>query len=435
MKLLAEQEEDSSRMASEADLPNFSKAGTGKTYTALEAIRKAGIQRSLVLCPKIALEMWSEEAEGYLGMSTQVIRAGSTALQNVDMHITTYDLAVPLKAKLIETYVGAGAALINDESHYINGPDAKRTKNVFGEQLDLAGGIAERFAQVWNLTGTPMTAYANGMFTQAAVLHPEIFAPVNAETYSKFERMFTFKKQKQFHPRMMPEWKISGNVHEGLLNKLVYLDLKAIRRMEAKGLPPLRERDFIVKIALSPVTRKQLASMTMEQVMQQINDPNSIVAKLWHMVGLLKVPETLPYVGESAKQSPIMLGVWHRDVGQAYYEGLRKMGLEVVQVNGSTKDSDKDHIRKAFNAGLIDVLIGQMQAMGVSWNIQKASSHVVIAEEHPSPSTIEQFYKRVFRYGQENPVQLDFVTADVSIDEILRGVRLRKKASDLKING
>jgi SNF2 family DNA or RNA helicase len=109
--------------------------------------------------------------------------------------------------------------------------------------------------------------------------------------------------------------------------------------------------------------------------------------------------------------------------------------LEVVQVNGSTKDSDKDHIRKAFNAGLIDVLIGQMQAMGVSWNIQKASSHVVIAEEHPSPSTIEQFYKRVFRYGQENPVQLDFVTADVSIDEILRGVRLRKKASDLKING
>jgi hypothetical protein len=166
-----------------------------------------------------------------------------------------------------------------------------------------------------------------------------------------------------------------------------------------------------------------------------INNPNSIVAKVWHNVGLLKVPETVPYVGECVKAGPILLGIWHRDVSTAYRDALQDLGLSVGEVNGSTSDAEKEAIRTAFNGGAVDVLIGQMQAMGVSWNLQKAAAHVIIAEEHPSAKIIEQFYKRVYRYGQQFPVQVDYITSDNQVDQALRSVRERKARSNEKING
>jgi hypothetical protein len=76
-----------------------------------------------------------------------------------------------------------------------------------------------------------------------------------------------------------------------------------------------------------------------------------------------------------------------------------------------------------------------MGAMGVSWNLQALSNHVIIAEEYPAQDVIEQFYKRVARMGQKSRVQVDYLQSDCWVDEALRGVRLRKAASDMKING
>lgn len=435
VKLLPEQIEDAQKMASAADLPNFSKAGTGKTLTALEAFRLTGLKRGLVSCPKIALAMWGEEIENYLGASVQVLRSGQSPFKGTDFLVTTYDIAANIKGKIIEEFHGEQAVLINDESHAINNPPAKRTKAFFGDKTDLVGSIAEHFQQVWNMTGTPMTGYADDMFTQAALLHPEVFSTVNAETYSKFEKLFTFKKLKQYHPRMQPAWKIAGNINEGRLHTLIYKELGAIRRMEAPGLPAIRHRDLSVDIKLTGEVVRALKGMTTAQIVQQINDDNSLVAKVWHTIGLAKVPEAVPYVGESAKVGPVLLGIWHRDVGDLYQNMLEEHGFKVAQVNGSTRDAAKEHIRTAFNNGLIDVLVGQMAAMGVSWNLQKAAAHVIIGEEHPSPSVIEQFYKRVYRYGQKNPVQVDYITSDTKIDDALRSVRERKAASNDKING
>ena len=438
MQLLLEQIEDAGKMASLQDLPNFSKAGTGKTYTALEAFRLSKLKRALVLCPKIALGMWAEEASMMLGCSTQIMRTGRDIPVGADMTITTYDLASTLLPSLGELFVGKGQALINDESHYVRSAGAKRTMAVFGRKLDLADGLACRFDQVWNLTGTPMVAYANDLYTQVACLHPEVFERYNADTLSKFERMFTFRRQKQYNKNMQPIWKICGNSNEGILNRIIYQEVGAIRRLEAKGLPPLRERVLTVDVKLTSEMRSVMRGVKDSDIIAAINNPESPIAKVWHMIGLGKVSEVVPYIGELALQSPVLVGVWHTDVGEAYVNALRGdrgAGLKVAHVNGATSDTNRELIRKAFNSGHIDVLVGQMAAMGVSWNIQKACANIVIAEEYPSPSVIEQFYKRVYRYGQENAVQLDYITSDNCIDEALRGVRLRKAKSDLKING
>ena len=177
-----------------------------------------------------------------------------------------------------------------------------------------------------------------------------------------------------------------------------------------------------------------LKDMPVERMLAALSDPDSIAARAWKAAGMGKVAEAVPHIGELADAGPVLVGCWHREVMVAYSEELTKKGLKVVQVHGGTPETKREEIRKRFNSGEIDVLLGQMRAMGAAWNIQEACSTVVVVEEHPSPALVEQFYKRVYRRGQTRACQLDHITSNTPIDKGLKAVRLRKAASDEVIN-
>lgn len=430
IKLTPEQHLDATRMAAEPDLPNFSKPGTGKTHTALEAIRLFGAKRNLILGPKISISWWAEQAAEYLGAEVGVMKTAASPLVG-DIVITTYDIARNARERLYEEF--RSGTLTLDESHYVSGVDAKRTQAVFGNRVDLVGGLAERFDTVWCMSGSPMQNYANDYYTQAAALHPEIFSNYGIETYDDFCRKFTYKAKRQFHPRMQPVWKIVSSANEALLHRIVYDELGAICRLEAPNLPDLRSRQLTVPVKVTKELRDACKGLSEEEIARRLGDQNGIIAKAWHQIGLAKVAEVVPYVGDSVRSSPVLLGCWHRDVMEAYAKHCIDMNLKVDQVHGGTPDAKKDRIRNAFNKGYIDVLIGQMSAMGVSWNIQEECHHVIIAEVHPSPAVIDQFYKRVYRRGQERDCTVDLILGDHPIDQALNRVRLGKEKSDGRI--
>lgn len=437
MKLTREQEEDAVRMATEPDLPNFSKAGTGKTHTALRALDLFDPRQSLILCPPIAVNWWAEQAREFLGADAKVLTSGDSKIGG-DITVTTYDIARNAAVRLYDHF--REGALVLDESQYVRNPEAKRTQAVFGKRADGIGGLVSRFDTAWCLTGTPIEGYANDMWTQAGVLHPEVWDKYGIQTYDQFVRKFTYKQKKQFNPRMQPVWKISGNTNEGLLNRIVYNELGAIRRQEAPGLPALRLRTMHVGIKLTKEVRDAMKGLSAADIHEQLLNNDSaddevIMAKIWKVIGLAKVPEIVPYCGDLVKSGPILLGCWHRDVMNEYYKEFQKMGLRVRQVHGGTPSTARDPIRKKFNNGDIDILIGQMRAMGVSWNLQEACTNVIIAEAHPSPSIIEQFYKRVYRFGQKRPCQVDIMVSKTPVDMALDNVALRKEDSNDKING
>lgn len=429
--LSPDQIEDAIRMASTPDLPNFSKAGTGKTHTTLEAIKRFGSNSNLIIAPRIALHWWAQQAKEYLGADARVMKTGSSPLAG-DVLVTTYGLARTARSRLYEHFKEGTLTL--DESHNVANPEAKQTQAVFGNHADLRGGLAERFDTVWALSGTPVQNFANDLYTQTACLHPDVYERYGIKNYEQFCAKFTFKKRKQFHPNMQPVMKIVSSANEVTLQKIVYQDIGAIRREENSDLPTLNERDLVVSVKLTKELRDACKGMTEEQITSQINDPDSVIAKVWRLIGLAKVEPVVPHVGDASKSGPVLLGCWHRDVMTAYEERLARLGFRVVQVNGSTSPSKLEPIREAFNNGEIDVLVGQMKAMGTSWNLQEASRHIVLAETYPSPSVVEQFYKRVYRRGQGRNCTLDIVVADHDVDKALNEVRKRKEKSDDKIN-
>lgn len=432
IKLTPEQVEDAQKMATSHDLPNFSKAGTGKTHTALEAMRLTGAKRNLILCPRIALDWWTTQAKEYLDADVTLFDKSSRTFGG-DIIVSTYDLVRNNSARFYEW--SDGGNLILDESHHVAGIGAKRTQTIFGAQADLVGGLVERFDQVWPMSGTPKMNYANDYWTQCFVLHPEVCEKHGIKDYDTFCKTFTYKTKKQYHPKMPPQWVISGDTNQLVLSNMLYKEVGCIRRVAAPNMPKLRQRELVVPVTIDRSIAKSLREMSTEDILKTINDKDSIAAKAWKIVGLGKVPEVVPYVGDSAKESPVLLGCWHREVMAAYEEELKRKGLRVKQVHGGTASYLLPRIRDEFNDGKIDVLIGQMKAMGVSWNLQEASNHVIIAEVHPTPAVRDQFYARVYRRGQERDCTVDDILSKTQIDEALYGVRLRKEQSDVRING
>lgn len=436
---LPDQEEDAARMASGEDLPNFSLAGTGKTITALRALEIAGVQRGLILAPRIAQSMWLKNVKDFLGADAHVITKGGQAVPNKDFIITTYDLAWKTP-ELFGTFGRGGKdlrAMINDESHKLKSAEANRTKFIVGKDTDLVGGLAERFDQVWNMSGTPIRAFADDLWTQVGVYHRPVFHAVGAGSLPQFRRMFTFSQLRQYNKYAPPVFKVVKNINEMKLHDLLYKQIGCIRRTEIEGLPKLalRALEYDVKIPRELKAYSQSMTFTQMNVAVARRTDDDALSKFQRMVGLIKIPGLLEYITDSAEMSPILLGVWHRDVGKEYEEHLVKAGLVVQQVNGSTPSNKLDEIQQRFNNGDIDVLIGQMAAMGESWNLQQTCKHVIIAENYPVPSVLEQFYKRVYRRGQTQQVRVDIAVAKTPLDEMLYRLSVQKDTSNAVVHG
>lgn len=431
--LMQIQDEDAEKMASNGDLPNYSKAGTGKTLSTLEAFKRSGHKRGLVLCPQIALTMWENEIKEWVGADAQVLRKSQAIKGNPDFIVTTYDLAGRGLRNILYEHFNEGA-LILDEAHYLRRHTSKRTAAVFGNDTDGAGGLSERFDQIWSLTGNPVLRHHDDLWSQIAPLFPWVLEHYGSLEYDDFLRNFCRVKVKKYHERMQPKLAVVGSQNEPVINKILYKDIGAIRRLEAPELPDLIETDLYPKLGVIPseyaaLVNKMSEDDLLKALISSDKDDQYNMQQVWQAVALAKVSGSAEYIEECAHDAPVLIGVWHNSVGEAYQDTLRKHGLKVERVYGATPHNKREEIRDKFNAGHIDVIVGQMQAMGVSWNLQEASNRVIVAQDHYSPGVIEQFYKRVYRTGQKRTTYLDFLTSQHPLDRAIAKMRRQRERS------
>lgn len=442
-KLMQIQDEDAELMASSPDLPNYSKAGTGKTLSTLEAFKRAGYKRGLVLCPQIALTMWEREIKDWVGASASVYRSSTTInpVNSTDFIVTTYDLAAkPFMRRQLYEHFDEGA-LILDEAHYLRRHTSKRTQAVFGNRCDGAGGFSEKFDTVWSLTGNPILRHHDDLWSQIAPLFPDVLQQYNSLSYEDFARNFCVTKLKKFHKKMQPKVTIIRSQNEPIINKILYKDIGAIRRLEAPDLPELVEQELYPQLGVIPAEYGKLVkSMTEQDLLKALvssdDEDEYSMQQVWQAVALAKVKGSIDYLVNAAMSAPVLMGVWHNSVGESYETALKEAGMRVERVYGATPHGKREEIRDRFNNGDLDFIIGQMQAMGVSWNLQEASNRVVIAQDHYSPGVIEQFYKRVYRTGQANTTYLDFLTSKHPLDRVIRNMRkARERSQNMALGG
>lgn len=437
MQLLPHQIEDAVFLASKTFAGNFSGMGSGKTLTALEAVNivlSSGVLKTSVciIAPPIALHMWQTETERHCGLSTQILKTGTTKINDANVIIMSYEIATK---RVAEKKKRRPAILICDESHALKSVKAKRTKAILGK-----GGLASFCAHSWMLTGTPQTRWNDDLFSflcRAGM--GKLADKLGTVNMSRFMLRYCVVKQKYFGNSRYPAKLVVGNRNTSELRSMLFNSGNplAVRR-ELKdvwaAMPPLTKSRLVVSLDMSPELRTMLKehnNKTEDELAQDLKNNDPSLSTLRRELGAAKVKHSASEIVDriEAGNGPILVGAWHTIVLDELHNEFVANGLRSAVLDGRTSAKQKQILQDKFNAGELDILVGQIAAMGVSLNLQHGSSRIIVVEEDWSPSIMDQFYARLHRIGQKNHVHVDTFISDTKLDKAVGRISSAKQRS------
>jgi SNF2 family DNA or RNA helicase len=376
--------------------------------------------------------MWAREAEDHLGATAQIVKTGATKIDPAArILVMSYEIATKRAAEL-KQISGASKVLICDESHALKSTSAKRTKAILG-----SGGICSTFAHAWLLTGTPATRWNDDLIPFLFRACPDVMRDkLGGLSIEKFQLRYTVRQQKKFAGARFPTMMTVGSRNTSELAEIMYQGegRVAVRRELADvwaAMPPITQNRYTIGLASSPelnAALSDLRSLTRAQVEEKLASKDPALATMRRMIGLGKVPEAAAVIAERVEDTSgaVLVGAWHIEVIDGLVAALRKRGLRVEALDGRTSLPRKAAVEAAFNERAIDVLVGQIGAMGVSLNLQKGGSSIIVVEEDWSPAMMDQFYARLHRMGQSQHVHVDTLETETKIDEAIHKISKEK---------
>ena len=436
--LLPHQTEDAAFLAARRFAGNFSGMGSGKTLSALAAVGLVMPAVTIVVCPPIAMDMWKREAEDFLSVEAQILKTGKT---RIDLSMrTVLIMSYAIATKRVEELkkIRAGV-LILDESHACKSIKAQRTKALIG-----GAGLAQTVDHTWCLTGTPSTRWNDDLFSFLinADKH-RLQDKIGQLTMERFQLRYCVTQKKKFSRfQRYPTVVTVGNRNTEELHDMLFNgDPIAVRR-ELKEvwaqMPPLTINRLTVKLDMSAELKAMLdeiKNQSVAQISQQIQNDGPALATLRRELGMAKVKASVSEIVDrcEAGAGPLLIGAWHTSVIDALAIALTKKELKVGILDGRTPANKRQALQDAFNGGELDVLVGQIAAMGVAIDLQHGGNRIICIEEDWSPAVQAQFYARMHRMGQTKHVHVDIFASDTKLDKAVARIAGTKAREHHKI--
>lgn len=136
-------------------------------------------------------------------------------------------------------------------------------------------------------------------------------------------------------------------------------------------------------------------------------------------LGIRKVPWAAEYISSRMKDKgeSLLVFVWHRDVAKKLQEAIwKRKPKSVTCVLGGTSPKVRDATFAQFQAGKLQCIVGNIQAMGRGYNLQRAD-RVIFVEPSWSDELNKQCEKRASRRGRTKFVRCEYIVAPDSMDE------------------
>lgn len=153
--------------------------GTGKTLISIS--ESSNHDNVLIVAPKAALHVWSEQIEKFSTQNKQLTvlkgslkdRLEQTITYKSGFLITNYDTFSSASSEIHALLMGKKFGLIIfDESHYVSGNTSRRTKRLYA----LIKALRRRHScKILCLTGTPTTTDLTDLFTQIRLISTKAF--------------------------------------------------------------------------------------------------------------------------------------------------------------------------------------------------------------------------------------------------------------------
>lgn len=452
-------------MADHGAMLLWSDPGAGKTLTAIHALMVVHEDHKpnptvLIVCPNIAVRTWIRwltNVYNELGLDAviQYVDKSNRAVTPETTHaIVTYGSLSRKSDKLTKALHDFNAdVLICDESDNLTGFDSARTAFVFGPKPTFNGGLASLSRWAWFLTGTPIPRYNDGLFPVLRSRFRDRLEDYGVETYEKFIETFCTTEVVLYGNMRQPKVNVNGSRQNKRLRELLFQSPPYPIAIRIKLV--LADRPAHKEITIYPDFSKEYLALEQEvcnpasQLATPVSndaegdegaevgryvDPRLAVAM--RMMGVESAPEVVKIAGDelNAKRAArdvtgLLLLYWHHDVGNELENALTEQGWRVGRIDGTTSQDNDAEVERAFNVGELDVVVGQIKAMGVAINLQGNCDTVIFAEESFSDAQNQQAYQRVWRRGQSRLVRVWWCRPLAALADMKPSVTERKRQS------
>lgn len=368
-----------------------------------------------VVCPASLVENWKREIKRFAPDRTW------------HFTVTSYDRSARGQIDPPDCDV-----LILDEAHYLKSKTAKRTKVILGEKCDGVGGLVERAANVFLLTGTPTPNNPSELWpllravTPAAIEAPTKAGKIKPMAYWMFVNRFCVTQDTGFGIKI-----IKGKNLLELKSRIAPFVLRRKKDEVLKDLPPIRFDTLALEGKWPKEANDEsyvIAKILDEQGVAGLKAAAPHVAQLRRVTGMAKVPAAIDWIRDwfEGGGGKLVVFAHHRDVIGAICEAFDG-GPSYVRLDGSCSADERQRAVDAFQSDKADLFVGQIQAAGTGLTLT-ASSDVLFVESSWVPAENEQAAMRVHRIGQRNACTIRFAMLAGSIDEDIQKAVMRKTA-------
>ncbi|XP_077217696.1 chromatin remodeling factor18 [Tasmannia lanceolata] len=405
--------------------------GLGKTLQAIAVT--ACVQDSwpvLVLTPSSLRLHWASMIQQWLNVSpTDILvvlsqgggsnRGGftiehSNAKDTIHLdglfNIISYDVVPKLQDVLMASDF---KIVIADESHFLKNAQAKRT--------NASLPLLKKAQYAILLTGTPALSRPIELFKQLEALYPDVYRNVHeyGNRYCK-GGIFGLYQGASNHEELHNLIKATVMIRR--LKKDVLSELPVKRRQQV--FLDLDEKDMKQIHALfrelEVVKSNIKACKSNEEVESLKFSEKNLINKIYNDSAQAKIPAVLDYLGTVIEAGcKFLVFAHHQPMINAISQFLLKKKVKCIRIDGSTPPSSRQSLVTDFQEkDDIRAAVLSIKAGGVGLTLTAAST-VIFAELSWTPGDIIQAEDRAHRIGQVSSVNIYYLLANDTVDDII----------------
>lgn len=306
-----------------------------------------------------------------------------------------------------------------DEASRFKEDSSQRSRALFGGKIndDLRSpGIIQLAPYAVLADGSPMLKRPMELWAPVFAMAPETIDFMDKEQFG-----FRYCGAR---PTDRGLWEFKGSANEDELKKKLQASFMHVVTEDELDHPErLRSMVFIKDVrhqGMKSWEQKHLKDIKFSDINENMSLGD--LAKYRVLLGMKKVFPVTNYIIErlKTKGEKILVFAHHQVVVEDLVESLQVRGFKFEAVYGHTPKKLREEIFKKFQAGKLDGIVGNIQAMGRGHNLQRAD-RAIFAEYSWNDETNKQCEKRASRRGRSKdlPVRSDYLVVPDSLDELV----------------
>ncbi|CAA7048141.1 unnamed protein product [Microthlaspi erraticum] len=325
-------------------------------------------------------------------------------------NIISYDVVTKLDKLLMALDF---KVVIADESHFLKNAQAKRTT--------AALPVIKNAQYAILLSGTPALSRPIELYKQLEALYPDVYRNVHeyGSRYCKGGFFGTYQGASN-HDELHNLMKATVMIRR--LKKDVLTELPSKRRQQV--FLDLAEKDMkqinALFLELKMIKAKIKDSISEDDIKSLKFTEKQLINKIYTDSAEAKIPAVLDYLGTVLEAGcKFLVFAHHQSMLEAIHQFLKKKKVGCIRIDGSTPASSRQALVSDFQEkDEIKAAVLSIRAAGVGITLTAAST-VIFAELAWTPGDLIQAEDRAHRIGQVSSVNIHYLLANDTVDDII----------------